>query len=819
MVALLTVHGCGPAASDPQGPVVPSSLPPWLAQPLPAHSGQQPAGPVEALPATVANPNRPTFDPATIVPWLADPRLVAVNQQVSRQAYKGAADGLTALLRNQPPAATEEPAWQYQLGRLRKLAGDPAAAIIAFDRAAADEWVLSDYARYLAAELLVKAGQPAEALARLNGIAAGTAIDQAVALTKARALVASRQVDAAAPIFRAFLAKRPRPSEWQLVALELGRALLNEPSHAHAEETVTVARQVIFQSPNGRGVGEARQLETQALATIPSHQRGPLVTPKTAELVARARGLAEARQGREAMAAAAKIIEGLKNDKGVEDESANEVSCEAYMARAKGLAALRRYSEASEAMGTAIERCQGQPRQVFALFLGGRYALRGGRIALARKRYMRLEQSFPTHRFADDARLHGAEAALKLGDVAAFTKLLSRIDEAYPQGDMVDQALFALALARIDNSDWAGAVQPLTRAIRRQVRGRPYWAQGRPQYFLARAKLQLGAQAEGIALLSQVIRDFPLSYYMVQAHARLASHDPVLASKVLAEALAVEPHGSFVIADHPELHRPAFLRAVELVRQGDGPRALTELETLGVRDKSAHPSLLWAAAFLLARIDAPAESHGVLRSSTGLWREHYPIGVWRPVWEIAHPRPHHEIVKKELGRSAIPEHLAYAIMREESAFQPRVISSSNAYGLMQLILPTAQRMARRLGLPASAEALKRPAVNIALGCRYLSILQRKFDYNPVLAIPGYNAGPGAPVRWVDAHPADDFDLWVERIPYRETRRYTKRVLRAMAAYAMLYGKGMAGDLMQLPLQVRPTTVLPSEALDEADGSG
>ncbi len=818
-MALLTVHGCGPVPSDGEAPLVPSSLPPWLAQPLPAHSGQALAGPVEALPATVANPNRPTFDPGAIVPWLADPRLVAVKKQVAREAYKGAANELTALLRSKPPTAAEEPAWQYQLARLRKLAGDPAAAIVAFDRAAAADWVLSDYARYLAAELLVKAGQPAEALVRLNGITAAAALDQVVALTKARALVASRQVDAAAPIFRAYLAKRPRPSEWQIVALEWARALVNEPTHAHAQAAVTVARQVIFESPNGRGVGEARQVESQALATIPSKQRGPLVTPKMAELVARARGLAEARQGREAMAAAAKIIDGLKNDKGVEDETANEVSCEAYMARGKGLASLRRYSEASDAIGTAIERCEGHPRQVFALFLGGRYGLRGGRIALARKRYARLEQSFPNHRFADDARLHGAEAALKLGDVAAFTKLLSRIDEAYPHGDMVDQALFALALARIDNSDWAGAVQPLTRAIRRQPRGRPYWAQGRPHYFLGRAKLQLGATAEGVALLSQVIRDFPLSYYMVQAHARLVSHDPVLARQVLSEALAAEPHGSFVIADHPELHRPAFLRAVELVRQGDGPRALTELETLGVRDKSAHPSLLWAAAFLLARIDAPAESHGVLRSSTRLWREHYPVGVWRPVWEIAHPRPYHGIVKKELGRSGIAEQLAYAIMREESAFQPRVVSRSNAYGLMQLIVPTAQRMARRLGLPASVDALKRPAVNIALGCRYLSILQRKFDYNPLLAIPGYNAGPGAPVRWVDARPADDFDLWVERIPYRETRRYTKRVLRAMAAYAMLYGKGMASDLMQLPLQVRPTATLPGEALDEADSSG
>ena len=82
-------------------------------------------------------------------------------------------------------------------------------------------------------------------------------------------------------------------------------------------------------------------------------------------------------------------------------------------------------------------------------------------------------------------------------------------------------------------------------------------------------------------------------------------------------------------------------------------------------------------------------------------------------------------------------------------------------------------------------------------------LQNRFDYNPLLCIPGYNAGPGAPKRWVDERPADDFDVWVERIPYTETRRYTKRVIRSMAAYATLYGKGMDESLVRMPLSVQP----------------
>jgi len=140
------------------------------------------------------------------------------------------------------------------------------------------------------------------------------------------------------------------------------------------------------------------------------------------------------------------------------------------------------------------------------------------------------------------------------------------------------------------------------------------------------------------------------------------------------------------------------------------------------------------------------------------------------------------------------------------------VSHANAYGLMQLIEPTAKAVARGLRLTATPASLKRPEINIALGCRFLSQLTRRFDYNPLLAIPGYNAGPGAPMKWVDRRPADDFDLWVERIPYRETRRYTKRVIRSMAAYSMLYGHGMAGSMMRIPSKVQPR-----ERLEAGDG--
>lgn len=800
VLALVAADGCGPArppASDR------GAMPHWLDGPIDAAPAPAPQASVEPVPGMVHDPSQAVFDPATVTPLLDDPRFAEVHAQLDREADKGAADAFEKIMSATTLTAEQEPRWQYQLGLLRLAAGDPAAAVRAFDRAAAAEWPLKDYALFHAGDLLARMNQPGEGLARLARVPKGLPIDDEVQLALAHAHVEARDVDAAAPIYDAYLEQEPRPRGWVLVALAYAKALLNQPSEDRAEKAVAVAREVIFNGPGGKGVGEARELEERALSTLPSTRRLPLKDPDLAELVAQARSLADSRQGREARHAADEILDRLKKPDGSEDDRPSEAACEAYLARAKGLAIVKRYNEASAASETALLRCEGHERQVAAYFLAGRYAWRGGKPAAARRHYAELEKRFPKHRYADDARLHGAETAREMGDVATFTRMLQPIAEDYPDGDMVDQALFALAIDRIAEGDWAAAIAPLEKATSKQDRGRPYYAEGRPQHFLARAKIALGNQEDGLRELSNVIRDFPGSYYMVQAYAHLHHHDPDRARRVVHDALAAEPQGDFVIADHAELHRPGFLRASELIRLGDGKRALAELEALGLRDDDANPSLVWASAILLSRIDAPSESHGVLRSSPKIWREHFPSGVWRQIWEVAYPRPFAEIVDKETARSKIPKHLAYAIMREESAFKPRAVSWAGAYGLMQLIAPTASRVARGLGLPSSKSALKTPAVNIALGCRFLHILTGDFPDNHLLAIPGYNAGPGAPRRWLKDRPGEAFDVWVERIPYKETRHYTKRVMQSMAAYALLYGKGMGDDMMLAPLMAAP----------------
>jgi soluble lytic murein transglycosylase len=240
---------------------------------------------------------------------------------------------------------------------------------------------------------------------------------------------------------------------------------------------------------------------------------------------------------------------------------------------------------------------------------------------------------------------------------------------------------------------------------------------------------------------------------------------------------------------------------MELLRAGEFDFANREVAALGLTKNDVAPAVLWGVALLYARAGSAKLSHAVARGLLSDWLQRWPAGDWTQAWGLAFPRPYRQFVEAEAKKNGIPESLAYAVMREESAFDPEVVSPAEAYGLMQLIIPTARAVARQVGLPSDPRSLKRPRINVALGCRFLGKLTTSFQKNPLLAIPAYNAGPGRPARWLRERPHQDFDVWVELIPFNETRRYTKRVLASRAAYAYLYERDTADLSMALPIKL------------------
>ncbi len=151
-------------------------------------------------------------------------------------------------------------------------------------------------------------------------------------------------------------------------------------------------------------------------------------------------------------------------------------------------------------------------------------------------------------------------------------------------------------------------------------------------------------------------------------------------------------------------------------------------------------------------------------------------------------------VKKYSKLNKLDPAWIYGTMRAESAMQVTARSSANALGLMQVTPDTGKRVAKKHGLAWSGSAqLKTVKGNIPIGTAYMGDLLRKYRHNAVLVSGAYNAGPSAVARWLKDRPLADTSIWVETLPYYETRDYIPRVL----AFTTLYAWRMGGPVTRV----------------------
>ncbi|MCB1198871.1 MAG: transglycosylase SLT domain-containing protein, partial [Deltaproteobacteria bacterium] len=134
----------------------------------------------------------------------------------------------------------------------------------------------------------------------------------------------------------------------------------------------------------------------------------------------------------------------------------------------------------------------------------------------------------------------------------------------------------------------------------------------------------------------------------------------------------------------------------------------------------------------------------------------------------------------------VPSLVALSIMKQESAFNPLAVSAANAHGLLQLIMPTARRMAQHNHIKINKWDLFTPTINIQLGTTYIARNLQQLDNNLIDTFIAYNAGPTRAKRWKNQWAELDNDVYIEMIPIQETRTYVKLILRNIYFYQRLY---------------------------------
>ncbi len=156
---------------------------------------------------------------------------------------------------------------------------------------------------------------------------------------------------------------------------------------------------------------------------------------------------------------------------------------------------------------------------------------------------------------------------------------------------------------------------------------------------------------------------------------------------------------------------------------------------------------------------------------------------------ITYPKKYEEYVDKYATENELDPLLIYAVIKAESNFNPNVVSSSKAIGLMQLLEATAKEQAEKVGETIqSAADLYDPETNIKLGCAYFAELLQLYNGNLALAMAAYNAGFGNVNSWIQDGIIQEDGSDVENIPYKETNAYVRKIIRDYEVYQNLYQK-------------------------------
>ena len=353
-------------------------------------------------------------------------------------------------------------------------------------------------------------------------------------------------------------------------------------------------------------------------------------------------------------------------------------------------------------------------------------------------------------------------------DTEKATRLVRAVERQRAAPGLARTARWRLAWAQLQGGDHTGAIQ----RMKRLTRGSKWDIEvQRARYWTAVALLE-GKPEAAEAGLRKLVDEVPLSYYGLQSARRLGV-EPQLERSFVGER---DADSRFVRAE----------RARWLIEGAFPEAAGAELESWR-RESRLSRSARMAAAPLLHEIGNHFRAVRLLIDGFGGTFEEGIDPEWRDAWLHAWPRVYGGSVKAATEEFAFDPALVYAVMREESTYRPAISSPVGARGLMQIIPPTAQRIAGWLGVEDfESDALYSPDTNIRFGTYYLNHLLGRFDGSLTHAVAAYNAGPEAVADWVARDGPQPDDAFVDSVPYGETRRYLRRVLRSYYMYQHLY---------------------------------
>ncbi len=649
---------------------------------------------------------------------------------------------------SETPSTASEPEQAWAAAVEAYQGGEIAPLIREFGTDAARESPIGDHVRYLLADALARVDD----LAGARTAALSVAEKYPTSRLAPRALLQAATLDLRAGQYAAAQAVLVRLVDTYPDAPEQPAALyllgLSAEGRGQLDAAAQAYREIRILAP-ASGYADGAEDRIAALQALGVHV--PSLTP--AQRADRAERLLRADVPDTAMSEAERLVDEIKG---------GPIATRALRVIADGARRLGRHELAGRTLGLLVDRSPAERRPALRLEQA-RLLVRAGERTRALTTLDAVVSTGPNADKAEALYLKGRVLEDQAREAEATT-VYRLVVTNHPTREAAGASLWRLGWLAHGKRDAQGALRSWTRLAELGSAGSYrypalYWA-GR-----AREQVGVGGAAE---LYDQILTEAPRSYYGLLAGARTGRGPEGGVSAAIS--LPSEPREA--LADDPGFARVALLRRIHLVEA-----AAQELEDV-VQGSVGDPVRLYGLAGAYVEVE---RYHMALR----IMRRHFQAqaatgdpSLPRAFWEMFYPWGWRDDVLAAAQDVKLDPYLVAAVVREESSYYPRAVSRTGARGLMQL-MPTTAR------LLAPAGDLDDPVFNIQLGTRFLAGLLREFT-DPRLALAAYNAGPNRVRQWWAARRSDDIEVFVEQIPFDETRLYVKRVVLSWDEYRRLY---------------------------------
>ena len=374
-----------------------------------------------------------------------------------------------------------------------------------------------------------------------------------------------------------------------------------------------------------------------------------------------------------------------------------------------------------------------------------------------------------------------------------------KMTKTFPQGSLAVSAHWNIGLINYISGNYRTAAKKFktTASLFHDSRLR-----GQILYWAGKSNEKSGETEAARSFYKMAAKEYPYNYYGYRGKVKLSKKsgnklkmiNPFLQRKLNSAQVYKELKTKMRSED-----RFHFIRIKELIALGYYEDALGEIRLIARKVSINTPEkILWTGnLYLQARgfVKAQRIIEGFLKELPT--EKHLELSL--EYWKLYFPIAYSELVNKNAKGYKLDPFLIVGLMRQESSFNPDSLSRSGAIGLMQLMPKTGKNEFKKRYKSAFSEKdwheeiLYIPRVNISLGSQHMAYLLKKTKGDPVIALAGYNAGLSRALKWKKTIITPDPDLFIEMIPFRETKAYVKKVMRNYFNYITLYGDGEEKD--------------------------